>query len=193
MKKFTMINIVVIGITIVGLALGGCANMSDTEQRTLSGAAIGAGAGTAIGAASGSAGWGAAIGPAAGPAGPQLSALLGDQDPRVRVHAAYALGRVGSQPEAVLERLEDESRQGEWAWVASQAGRARLLAVDEDWPAAASIYLDLLAQRERFPEATLGLEKAIESLQEEGRQLLATGYPAEAASGNLSRWASRSR
>ena len=43
--------------------------MSDTQQRTLSGAAIGAGAGTIIGAIAGDAGWGAAIGAAAGAAG----------------------------------------------------------------------------------------------------------------------------
>jgi osmotically inducible lipoprotein OsmB len=43
--------------------------MSDTEQRTLSGAAIGAGAGTAIGAVSGNTGLGAVIGTAAGAAG----------------------------------------------------------------------------------------------------------------------------
>ncbi len=48
------------------LGLSGCANMSNTEQRGLSGAALGAGAGALIGAASGSAGTGAAIGAAAG-------------------------------------------------------------------------------------------------------------------------------
>ena len=53
-------------ILIISLAMGGCSGMSDTEQRTLSGAAIGAGAGTAIGAASGNTAWGAAIGTAAG-------------------------------------------------------------------------------------------------------------------------------
>ncbi len=58
---------------ILGVGLGaallssGCANMTDTQQRTLSGAGLGAAAGTAIGALSGSAGWGAAIG--AGTAG----------------------------------------------------------------------------------------------------------------------------
>ena len=63
MKKITIIVILV-----VGLALGGCSNMSDTQKRTGGGAVIGAGAGTAIGAASGSAGWGAAIGAASGAA-----------------------------------------------------------------------------------------------------------------------------
>ena len=52
MRKFTIIVIL-----IIGLALGGCSNMSDTQQRTLSGTAIGAGAGTAVGAMSGNAGW----------------------------------------------------------------------------------------------------------------------------------------
>ena len=64
MKKITVVFLLVIS-----LALGGCAGMSDTQQRTLSGAAIGAAAGTAVGAISGSAGWGAAIGTAAGAAG----------------------------------------------------------------------------------------------------------------------------
>jgi len=50
-------------------ALSGCAGMSDTEQRTLSGAGIGAAGGTIIGAIAGNAGLGAAIGTAAGAAG----------------------------------------------------------------------------------------------------------------------------
>jgi hypothetical protein len=62
MKKITAL------VVILAFCLGfsGCAGMSDTQQRTLSGAAIGAAAGTAIGAMSGNAGWGAAIGTAAG-------------------------------------------------------------------------------------------------------------------------------
>lgn len=51
------------------LTVWGCAGMTDTQQRTVSGTAIGAAAGTAIGAISGNAGWGAAIGAAAGGAG----------------------------------------------------------------------------------------------------------------------------
>ena len=48
-------------------SLGACSNMSQTQQRTLSGGAIGAAGGAAIGALSGgSAGWGALIGGAAG-------------------------------------------------------------------------------------------------------------------------------
>ena len=67
MKKITIAIIL-----IISLALGGCSGMSDTEQRTLSGAAIGAGAGTAIGAMAGETAWGAAIGTAAGAAGGYL-------------------------------------------------------------------------------------------------------------------------
>ena len=67
MKKITVTIILVIG-----LALGGCSGMSDTEQRTLSGAAIGAGAGTAIGAISGNTALGAVIGTAAGAGGGYL-------------------------------------------------------------------------------------------------------------------------
>ncbi len=52
--------------------LAGCSSMSDTEQRTLSGAAIGTAGGALIGGASGSPVTGAAIGAAAGAAGGYL-------------------------------------------------------------------------------------------------------------------------
>jgi uncharacterized protein YcfJ len=51
------------------IALGGCAGMSTTEQRTLSGAAIGTAAGAVVGAATGEWAWaagGAALGAAGG-------------------------------------------------------------------------------------------------------------------------------
>ncbi len=44
-----MNKILIIALLAIGLALGGCSNMSDTQQRTVSGAAIG----TAAGATSG--------------------------------------------------------------------------------------------------------------------------------------------
>jgi len=48
------------------LTVFGCAGMSSTEQRTLSGGVIGAGGGAIIGAMAGNAGLGAAIGAGAG-------------------------------------------------------------------------------------------------------------------------------
>ncbi|MEM9784558.1 MAG: glycine zipper family protein [Pseudomonadota bacterium] len=48
------------------LALAGCAGLSDTQQRALTGSAAGAAGGALIGAISGSAGLGAAIGAGAG-------------------------------------------------------------------------------------------------------------------------------
>ena len=48
------------------LSFAGCSNMSSTEQRTLSGGALGAAGGAAIGALAGNAGMGAAIGAGAG-------------------------------------------------------------------------------------------------------------------------------
>jgi osmotically inducible lipoprotein OsmB len=62
----------IVAITATALALASCADMSQTEQRTLSGAAIGGVAGTAIGAIGGNAGLGAAIGVAAGAGGGYL-------------------------------------------------------------------------------------------------------------------------
>ena len=61
------------GFLVLLLVLGGCAHMTPTEQRTLSGGAIGAGSGAAIGAISGgSPGIGAAVGGAAGALGGYL-------------------------------------------------------------------------------------------------------------------------
>lgn len=59
MKKLAIVIVLV-----MSLAFLGCAGMTDTQQRTLSGSAMGAVAGTAIGAMSGHASWGAVIGAA---------------------------------------------------------------------------------------------------------------------------------
>jgi osmotically inducible lipoprotein OsmB len=56
----------VILVIMVAVLIGGCSGMSYTEQRTLSGGAIGAAGGALIGAAAGSPGTGAAIGAGAG-------------------------------------------------------------------------------------------------------------------------------
>lgn len=65
-------KIPVVFILIVSLAFGGCAGMTTTQRRTVTGGAIGAAGGAAIGAMSGNAGLGAAIGGAAGMAGGYL-------------------------------------------------------------------------------------------------------------------------
>jgi len=67
-----MTKIVIALIVASCLALGGCAGMSQTEQRTLSGGAMGAAGGAIIGALAGSAGLGAAIGGAVGAGGGYL-------------------------------------------------------------------------------------------------------------------------
>ena len=53
---------VVILIVVLSVALGGCSGMSSTQQRVLSGGAIGASSGALIGWAAGSPAAGAAIG-----------------------------------------------------------------------------------------------------------------------------------
>ncbi len=53
-------------LIIVAIFMSGCAGMSYTEQRTLSGGAIGAAGGALIGAAAGAPGTGAAVGAGAG-------------------------------------------------------------------------------------------------------------------------------
>ena len=59
----------VILVMVAAMLLGGCSGMSNTEQRTLSGGAIGAGSGALIGWAAGCPACGAAIGGGAGPLG----------------------------------------------------------------------------------------------------------------------------
>jgi osmotically inducible lipoprotein OsmB len=54
---------------VIALLASACAGQTPTQQRTLSGAAIGAVGGTAIGAIAGNAGLGLAIGTVAGAAG----------------------------------------------------------------------------------------------------------------------------
>jgi osmotically inducible lipoprotein OsmB len=57
---------VLILVMVLALAIGGCSGMSPTQQRVLSGGAIGASTGTLIGWAAGSPAAGAAIGGGAG-------------------------------------------------------------------------------------------------------------------------------
>ncbi len=56
-------------VVVAAMVLGGCSGMSNTQQRMLSGGAIGASGGTLIGWAAGCPACGAAIGGAAGVAG----------------------------------------------------------------------------------------------------------------------------
>ena len=67
MKKLSIILILIVSLTVFG-----CAGMSDTQQRTLSGGAIGTGAGAIVGAIAGHTALGAAIGAATGAAGGYL-------------------------------------------------------------------------------------------------------------------------
>ena len=59
----------VILVMVVAVLVGSCSGMSNTEQRTLSGGAIGAGGGALIGWAAGCPACGAAIGGGAGALG----------------------------------------------------------------------------------------------------------------------------
>ena len=65
MKAMKIIALLAISVFLVA----GCAGMSDTQQRTGTGAATGAAVGAAVGSLYGSWGWGAAVGAAAGAAG----------------------------------------------------------------------------------------------------------------------------
>ena len=83
MNKFKIIIILVIT-----LGLAGCANMSQTEQRTVTGGAGGAAVGAIIGALAGNAAMGAAIGGAAGATGGYLFGKHKEVE-----HNAYEQGR----------------------------------------------------------------------------------------------------
>ena len=77
-----------LGIIALFAVLAGCADMSQTQQRTVTGAAGGAAAGGIIGAIAGNAGMGAAIGAGIGGTG---GFLLGRHNEAV--DAAYEQGR----------------------------------------------------------------------------------------------------
>jgi len=66
-----------------GVLLAGCADMTPTQQRALTGTAIGAGGGAIIGAIGGNAGFGAAAGAGAG----LLGGLLVDQSRQAQDNA----------------------------------------------------------------------------------------------------------
>ncbi len=68
-EEKTVKKIILIMILSIGIGLAGCSGMSNTQQRTLSGGAIGASAGAVAGAIAGNTGMGLAIGAAAGVAG----------------------------------------------------------------------------------------------------------------------------
>jgi hypothetical protein len=79
----------------VGLGLGGCAEMSDTSRRTLTGAGVGAAGGAVIGSLTGDFGWGALIGAGVGAAG----GYLYDQHKQTE-QAAYQRGVQAGQAQA---------------------------------------------------------------------------------------------
>ena len=64
----------------IALGLGGCADMSDTSRRTLTGAGAGAAGGALIGSLTGDFGWGALIGAGVGAAGGYLYDHTGSYD-----------------------------------------------------------------------------------------------------------------
>jgi len=76
--------------------LAGCAEMTTTQQRALSGTAIGAGAGAIIGAIAVNAGLGAGIGAAAGLAGGLINKVK--QDQAAFHNAGYQAGATGQAP-----------------------------------------------------------------------------------------------
>lgn len=84
MKRFSILVITILATT----SLAGCAGMSDTQQRTVTGGLGGAATGAAIGAIAGNAGMGAAIGAAAGTAGGYLYGKHKEAEQR-----AYEQGR----------------------------------------------------------------------------------------------------
>ena len=81
-------------LAVVSIPLAACADMTPTQQRALTGTAIGAGGGAAIGAIAGNAGLGAGIGAGAG----LLGGLLVDRSRQAQdqaFQAGVAAGRQG--------------------------------------------------------------------------------------------------
>jgi uncharacterized protein YcfJ len=84
------------GLMLIALAvpLAACSNMTPTEQRALTGTAIGAAGGAAIGAIAGNAGLGAVIGAGAGLAGGLIvDSVRRNED--AAYNRGYSAGRSG--------------------------------------------------------------------------------------------------
>lgn len=81
-----------IAVLVLGFVVAGCADMSETQQRTLTGGAGGATAGAILGAIGGNAALGAAAGAAAGAAG----GYLWDQHKKAE-DAAYRQGQADAK------------------------------------------------------------------------------------------------
>lgn len=79
-------------LTVCVISLAGCAGMTDTQQRTVTGGLGGAGAGALIGAIAGNAGMGAAIGAGVGTVGGFLFGKHKEAEQR-----AYQQGRRDGQ------------------------------------------------------------------------------------------------
>ena len=88
MKRFSILVIAILAIT----HLAGCAGMSDTQQRTVTGGLAGAAGGALIGAMAGNAGMGAAIGAGVGVAGGYLYGKHKESEQK-----AYEQGRRDAQ------------------------------------------------------------------------------------------------
>jgi len=88
MKKFTILVITLLAVN----GLAGCAGMTDTQQRTVTGGLGGAAGGAVIGAIAGNAGMGAAIGAVAGTAGGYLYGKHKESEQK-----AYQQGRWDAQ------------------------------------------------------------------------------------------------
>ncbi len=87
-----MKKIVILILAVLFISITGCAGMSDTQQRSLSGGLGGAAGGAVIGAIAGNAGMGALIGGAVGTAGGYLYGKHKEAEQR-----AYQQGRKDAQ------------------------------------------------------------------------------------------------
>ena len=97
---------------------------------------------------------------------------------RIRRQAEKCRRRL-EQPQSLEEELYRVIRKpaGEQAtesnaWLAVQAGLARMRSETGKWDEAGNIYLQILELPERFPEARIGLENCISKLQAEGQRHL---------------------
>jgi hypothetical protein len=81
-----------LGIVALVVMLAGCAGMSETQQRAVSGGLLGAGAGGIIGAIAGDAGMGAAVGAGLGATGGFLYGRHNEE-----LQAAYERGRANAR------------------------------------------------------------------------------------------------
>ena len=115
---------------------------------------------------------------------PESSALLAaitGYEEQIRTKAETLKGKIYDLAAAEQELTDllakEKHTEGSVAWLAIKSSLGRVLSEEGHWEEAAKIYYELNNYSDTFPEASIGLQKTLDSLQLEGDRRLKEGTP----------------